>query len=171
MQRVEFPPTWSWMLEDNCCNPTKTRGVPEQIPSTHSQNLLAQHYLKQGTEKLNRNEHSGKDNTNTAVAVVRICLPHALHRLNSPRMDTSGQEMKWKWKCVIFKWYSSEKLITLNILHEVVPTWYSFHSWVDWSNADKVSCSRKQHTAAGVRTVYLCFQNRHSRQPTNRGDD
>ena len=27
-----------------------------------------------------------------------------------------------------FKCFSSEKLITLNILHEVVPTWYSFHS-------------------------------------------
>ena len=72
-----------------------------------------------------------------------------------------------KWKCVIFMCYSSEKLITLNILHEVVPTWYSFHSWIDWRNADKVSCSRKQHTAAGVRTVYLCIQNRHSSQPTN----
>ena len=75
--------------------------------------------------------------------------------------------LKVKWKCVIFMSYFSEKLITLNILHEVVPTWYSFHSWVDWSNADKVSCSRKQHTAAGVRTVYLCIQNRHSCQPTN----
>ena len=31
-------------------------------------------------------------------------------------------------KCVIFKCYSSEELITLNTLHEVVPTWYSFHS-------------------------------------------
>ena len=72
-----------------------------------------------------------------------------------------------KWKCVIFKCYSSENLITLNILHEVVPTRYSFHSWVDWSNADKVSCSRRRHTAAGVRTVYLCIQNRHSSQPTN----
>ena len=30
-----------------------------------------------------------------------------------------------------------------------------------------MSCSRKQHTAAGVRTVYLCIQNRHSSQPTN----
>ena len=67
----------------------------------------------------------------------------------------------------IFKCYSSEKLIRLNILHEAVPSWYSFHSWVDWSNADKVPCSRKQHTAAGVRTVYLCIQNRHSNQPTN----
>ena len=46
-------------------------------------------------------------------------------------------------------------------------TWCSFHSWVDWSNVDKVSCSRKQHTATGVRTVYLCIQNRHSSQPTN----
>ena len=72
-----------------------------------------------------------------------------------------------KSKCVIFKCYSSEKLITLNILHEVVLTWYSFHRWVDWSNADKVSCSRKQHTAAGVPTVYLCIKNRHSSQPTN----
>ena len=30
-----------------------------------------------------------------------------------------------------------------------------------------MSCSRKQHTAAGVRTVYLCIQSRHSSQPTN----
>ena len=29
---------------------------------------------------------------------------------------------------VIFKCYSSEELITLNTLHEVVPTWCSFHS-------------------------------------------
>ena len=28
-------------------------------------------------------------------------------------------------------------------------------------------CSRTQHTAAGVRTVYLCIKNRHSIQPTN----
>ena len=35
-----------------------------------------------------------------------------------------------------FKCYSSQKLITLNTLHEVVPTWYSFHSWVDLSNAN-----------------------------------
>ena len=41
-----------------------------------------------------------------------------------------------KWICVNFKCYSSKELITLNTLHEVVPTWYSFHSWVDWSNAD-----------------------------------
>ena len=27
-------------------------------------------------------------------------------------------------KCAIFKCYSSEKLIALNTLHEVVPTWY-----------------------------------------------
>ena len=55
-----------------------------------------------------------------------------------------------KWKCVNFKCYSSEELITLNTLHEVVPTWYSFHSWVDWSNADKVSCSRRKHIDAGI---------------------
>ena len=72
-----------------------------------------------------------------------------------------------KLKCVIFKCYSSVKLITLNIFHEVVLTWYSFHRWVDWSNANKIYCSRKQHTAAGVPTVYLCIQNRHSSQPTN----
>ena len=33
-----------------------------------------------------------------------------------------------KMKMMIFKCYSSEKLITLNILHEAVPTWYSFYS-------------------------------------------
>ena len=38
-----------------------------------------------------------------------------------------GREAGQK-KCVIFMCYSSEKLITLNTLHEVVPTWYSFHS-------------------------------------------
>ena len=76
---------------------------------------------------------------------------------DNPFQSLSKQTLKkWKWKCLIFKCYSSEELITLNILHEVVPTWYSFHSWVDWSNADKVS--RKQHTVAGVRTVYLCSQ-------------
>ena len=64
---------------------------------------------------------------------------------------------KWKWKCVNFKCYSTEELITLNTLHEVVPTWYSFHSWVDWSNADKVSCSRRKHIDAGVRTVNLLY--------------
>ena len=72
-----------------------------------------------------------------------------------------------KWKCVIFKCYSSEELITLNTLHEVVPTWYSFHSWVDWSNADKVSCSRRKHIDAEVRTRDLCIQNRHSNHYTN----
>ena len=52
-------------------------------------------------------------------------------------------------KCMIFKCYSSEELIALNTLHEVVPTWYSYHSWVDWGNADNVHCSRTQHTDAG----------------------
>ena len=33
-----------------------------------------------------------------------------------------------KLKCVNFKFYSSEEFITLNTLHEVVPTWYSSHS-------------------------------------------
>ena len=51
--------------------------------------------------------------------------------------DIQQSTIDEKWKCVIFKCYFSEKLITLNILHEVVPTWYSFHSWVDWSNAAK----------------------------------
>ena len=30
--------------------------------------------------------------------------------------------------CMIFKCYSSKKLIALSTLHEVFPTWYSFHS-------------------------------------------
>ena len=74
---------------------------------------------------------------------------------------------KWKWKCVNFKCYSSEELITLNTLHEVVPTWYSFHSWVDWSNADKVSCSRRKHIDAGDWTVNVCIQGRHSNHYAN----
>ena len=81
-------------------------------------------------------------------------LPHKLQQI----MWICNSIAIWKWKCVIFKCYSSEKLITLNTLHEVVSTWYSFHSWVDWSNADKASCSRTQHAVAGVRTVYLCIQ-------------
>ena len=36
--------------------------------------------------------------------------------------------IKWNIKSVIFKCYSYEELIALNSLHEVVPTWYSFHS-------------------------------------------
>ena len=74
---------------------------------------------------------------------------------------------KWKWKCVIFKCYSSEELITLNTLHEVVPTWYSFHSWVDGSNADKVSCSRRKHIDAEVRTRDICIKNPHSSHYAN----
>ena len=58
--------------------------------------------------------------------------------------------LRKKWKCVNFKCYSSEDLITLNTLHEVVPTWYSFHSWVDWSNADKVSCSMRNILMLGI---------------------
>ena len=68
---------------------------------------------------------------------------------------------------MIFKCYSSEDLITLNTLHEVVPTWYSFHSWVDWRNADKVTCSRIKHIDAEVRTRDLCIQNRHSNHYAN----
>ena len=34
-------------------------------------------------------------------------------------------------KSVISKCYSSEKLIALNTLHEIVTTWYSSYSWVD----------------------------------------
>ena len=52
--------------------------------------------------------------------------------------------------CVILKCYSSEKLIALSTLHEVVITWYSFYSRVDRSNADNVSCSRTQHTEFGI---------------------
>ena len=59
-----------------------------------------------------------------------------------------------KEKSVIFKCHSSEKLTALNILHEGVPTWYLFHSCVDWSNAHKLSCSRTQHTDADS----LCIQ-------------
>ena len=33
-----------------------------------------------------------------------------------------------KKKSVIFMCYSSEKLIALNTIHKVVPTWYSFYS-------------------------------------------
>ena len=33
-----------------------------------------------------------------------------------------------KKKSVIFKCYSSKKLIALNTLHEVIPNWYSFYS-------------------------------------------
>ena len=65
---------------------------------------------------------------------------------------------KSKIKSVICSYYSSEKLIALNNLHEVVPTWYSFQNCVDGSNANKVSCSRTQHTDAGVRNFNLYIQ-------------
>ena len=71
------------------------------------------------------------------------------HHLFKWTLDKLWNENE-KWKCVNFNCYSSEELITLNTLHEVVPTWYSFHSWVDWSNADKVSCSRRKHIDAGI---------------------
>ena len=82
------------MLEDNCYNPAKARGVPDQIPPMRPQDLLAQHHLKRRTEKKNRNGHSGINYINTAVAVVRTCLAHALqpHHHDSPQMDTSVQE-------------------------------------------------------------------------------
>ena len=38
------------MLEDNCSDPTKTRGVPDLMPLKHSQDLLTQHHLKGRTE-------------------------------------------------------------------------------------------------------------------------
>ena len=62
------------------------------MPLTHSQVILAQHHHKRRTEKQNRNGHSGRNNTNMAVAGT--CLLHAfqLHHQNSPQMDTSGQE-------------------------------------------------------------------------------
>ena len=67
----------------------------------------------------------------------------------------------------IFKCYSSENLIALNSLHEAVHTWYSFHSWVDWNNADKVSCSRTQHTDAWFEPSTYVSRNRHSNHMTN----
>ena len=39
---------------------------------------------------------------------------------------------------MIFKCYSSKKLITLNILHEVVPTWYSFTA--ESTEAMRIKC-------------------------------
>ena len=61
-----------------------------------------------------------------------------------------NDKRKKKEKSVIFKCYSSEKLIALNILHAVVPTCYSSNSCSTEANADKVSCSRTQHTDVGI---------------------
>ena len=98
---------------------------------------------------------------------IRKAINKAITRPNHAHIYSNQRKssvfVNWTkqvWKCLIFKCYSSEKLITLNILHEFVPTWYSFYSWVDWSNADKVSCSRKEHTDTGVWTVDICIQNR-----------
>ena len=81
---------WILMLEDNCCDQSKTRRVPDQMPSTHSQDLLAQHRHKRKTEKLKMD--TGRNYANTAVAGT--CLQPALqpHHLNSSQMDLSGQE-------------------------------------------------------------------------------
>ena len=89
------------MLEDNCYNPAKTRGVPDQMPLTHSQDSLAQRHLRRRTVKYNRNGHSSRNYANMVVAVVRTCLPHALHHKNSPQTDTSGQEKEGTAKRVM----------------------------------------------------------------------
>ena len=68
---------------------------------------------------------------------------------------------------MIFECYSSEKLITLNILHEVVPTWYSFTT--DSTEAMRIKC-----LAQGNNILLPRFEpstsvsrNRHSSQSTN----
>ena len=96
-----------------------------------------------------RQTHNSYPNV-TDTQSISLCDRHTIP---IPMWQTHNPypHVKWKkWKCVNFKCYSSKELITLNTLHEVVPTWYSFHSWVDWSNSDKVSCSRRKHIDAGI---------------------
>ena len=52
---------------------------------------------------------------------------------------------------MIFKCYSSEKLITLNTLHEVVPTWYSFQ-------AESTEAMRIKSLAQGENILMLGFE-------------
>ena len=59
----------------------------------------------------------------------------------------------------------AEKRIALNTLHEVVPTWYSFHSWVDWSNANKVTW--RNILMPGFEQLTYVSRNRHSSHMTN----
>ena len=68
---------------------------------------------------------------------------------------------------LFFMCKSSEKLL-LSALHGVVPTWYSFHSWVNWCNEDKVSGSRKQHVdSAKLEPSTSVSRNQHSNHLTN----
>ena len=99
----------------------------------------------------------------TKHTLTTLSLYSLVQIINKPTQKC-GHTIK---KSVNLKCYSSEELIALSILHEVVPSWYSFHSWVVWNNADKVSCSRTQHTIAGLRTVTSVSRNRHSNQTTN----
>ena len=92
-----------------------------------------------------------------ALKFIHFILNHSGDNVN----DIKNIHCYLYWshkKGVIFMCYSSEKLIALNTLHEVVPTWYSFCSWFNRSNADKVSCSRTQYTDVGIWTVNLCNQ-------------
>ena len=70
-------------------------GAELGVPLTHPQDLLAQHHLKQRTEKYNTNGHSSRNHTNTAE--VGTCFPHALqlHRQNSHFLWTyQGKQLK-----------------------------------------------------------------------------
>ena len=137
----------------------RMNGRPIEDPASHT-------YLGISiNNKLNCDEHIG--NTVSKASKILGLLCQSLYSC-SPFVKETIYKLLVE-KSMIFKCYSSRKHIALNTLHEVVPTWYSFHSWVGWSNADKVSCSRTQHTDARVRTVYLCIQ-KTTFQPNNQYD-
>ena len=62
---------------------------------------------------------------------------------------------------MIFKCYSSEELITLNTLHEVVPTWYTEAMRI------KSLAQGENILMLGFEPSTFCIQNRHSNHYTN----
>ena len=60
------------------------------------------------------------------LLVILFCFPWLL--LKSKKKKIINNKIAFSLKKRDFKCYFSEKLIALNTLHEVVPTWYSFHS-------------------------------------------
>ena len=57
----------------------------------------------------------------TSTVTATLVSAFALSRIDYCNSLLPGSE-----KCVISKCYSSEKLLALNTLHDVFPTWYSF---------------------------------------------
>ena len=76
--------------------------------------------------------HSFANDLQLQMSAPNVKIFELLHSMQSCICDAKAwaiaNMLQLNEKSVIFKCYSSEKLIALNTLHEVVSTWYSFHS-------------------------------------------